>query len=346
MNGLITGSQLRLAVLARQQLLDRAPPAMPVAEVVRRVCGLQTQYAPTAYIGLWSRLAGFQRQVLTTALEQREVIQATLLRNTIHVVAAADYWPMRIAARDAMQRWFLRRPDAPSVRTMRAAAARVQRTIAGGGQLSRAELDSVAGAAGAAGVGMWVDLVRVPPSGTWERRRADRFGLAEDWVGKAPELSVDDARDHVVRSYLTGFGPASAKEIASFCSMTVGDVRPCAERVATRLFRADDGTELFDLDDLPLPDADVAPPVRFIGNWEAILLVHARRALVIREEDRSRIFTAKIPQSLPTFLVDGQVAGTWRFVEGTIEVEPWIELGARRRRQVDAEAAALAELFS
>ena len=268
MNGFITGSQLRLAVLARQQLLDRAPPAMPVAEVVRRVCGLQTQYAPTAYIGLWSRLAGFQRHVLTTALEQREVIQATLLRNTIHVVAAADYWPMRIAARDAMQRWFLRRPDAPSVRTMRAAAARVQRTIAGGGQLSRAELDSwLAGqrpARPASACGSISSVSRRQVPGNVGAPIAS--GWPRTGSATAPELSVDDARDHVVRSYLTGFGPASAKEIASFCSMTVGDVRPCAERVATRLFRADDGTELFDLDDLPLPDADVAPPVRFIGN--------------------------------------------------------------------------------
>src|SRR5918995_953579 len=30
---------------------------------------------------------------------------------------------------------------------------------------------------------LWMDVVRVPPSGTWERRRADLYALAEDWIG-------------------------------------------------------------------------------------------------------------------------------------------------------------------
>ena len=99
---------------------------------------------------------------------------------------------------------------------------------------------------------------------------------------------------------------------------------------------------LLDLDGLPLPDEGVPSPARFLGTWEAILLAHARRALVIREEDRSRIFGTRIPQSLPTFLVDGQVAGTWKFVDGRVEIDAWHDLSAPRRRQVEAEAEALA----
>ena len=309
---------------------------------MRDVCGLQTQYAPTAYIGLWSRLAGFQRDDLTKALEHRTVVQATLLRNTIHIVAATDYWPQRIAVRDVMQRWFLRLTGTPTERAMRAAADRVRKALAGGGEITRKELDSFAATAGGSHVGMWVDLVRVPPSGTWDRRRADRYALAEDWVGPAPHLSVDDARDQLVRSYLTGFGPASVKEIASFCSMNVGDIRDATERVAERRFRAEDGTMLLDLDALPLPDEDSTSPVRFLGTWEAILLTHVRRALVIREEDRRRIFGTRIPQSVPTFLVDGQVAGTWKYVDGSVDIDAWYDFGPRRR-ELDVEAQALAD---
>lgn len=326
-------------MLARQHLLTRA--TTDIVTVVRDVCGLQTQYAPTAYVGLWSRLDGFQRADLTAALEQRSVVQATLVRNTIHVVAATDYWPHRLAVGDVMRRWFLRLPGHPTERTMRAAADRVHKALAGGGEVTRKELDRLASPARGSDVGMWVDLVRAPPSGTWERRRADRYALAEEWIGTASELSVDEARDHLVRCYLTGFGPASVKEIASFCSMNVGDIRGAAERVAARRFRAEDGTDLLDLDGLPLPDENAPAPARFLGTWEAILLAHARRALVIREEDRARIFATRIPQSLPTFLVDGQVAGTWKYVNGTVEVDHWRELSSRQRRELDDEAGAL-----
>ena len=341
--GVLTQRQLQRAVLARQGLLRRAPVGTPIVDIVRAVGGLQTQYAPTAYIGLWSRLAGFRRDDLTSALERRTVIQATLLRGTIHVVAADDYWPLRIAIGDVMRRWFLRTAGAPDERTMRAAAGRVRKALAGGAQVNRKELDRLAGQAGANYVGMWVDLVRVPPSGTWERRRADRYALAEDWVGASPKLSVNDAREHLVRAYLTGFGPASVKEIASFCSMNVADIGEAAGRVVERRFHAEDGTVLLDLDGLPLPDAKTAAPVRFLGTWEAVLLVHARRALIIGEDDRPRIFATRIPQSLPTFLVDGRVAGTWKFVDGTVEVDPWTDLGASRRLRVEAEARALAD---
>ena len=53
------------------------------------------------------------------------------------------------------------------------------------GPLKRKEIEELIGKEAAHGVGLWVDLVRVPPSGTWERRRADLYGLAEDWVGAA-----------------------------------------------------------------------------------------------------------------------------------------------------------------
>ena len=66
-----------------------------------------------------------------------------------------------------------------------------------------------------------------------------------------------------------------------------------------------------------------APVVRFIGTWEALLLVHARRAVILREEDRPRIFSNRTPHSFNTFLVDGVVEGTWRYVDGAIELTPW-----------------------
>jgi len=94
--------------------------------------------------------------------------------------------------------------------------------------------------------------------------------------------------------------------------MTAKDVEPALGRLELRRFAAEDGTELLDLPDLPLPDADTPAPVRFLGTWDACLLVHARRAAILPKAHRPRIFNTKMPQSVGTFLVDGAVAGAWR----------------------------------
>lgn len=80
---------------------------MSIVRGLERIGGLQTQYAPSAYIGLWSRLRSFRRQDLTTALERRQVIQATLMRVTIHMVSAADYPLLTEAIRKGRREWWM-----------------------------------------------------------------------------------------------------------------------------------------------------------------------------------------------------------------------------------------------
>ena len=78
--------ELNRALLARQLLLDRA--RLPLPRALERLAGIQAQYAPSMYVGLWTRLAGFRRESLTRALERRTVVQGTLMRATIHLVSA------------------------------------------------------------------------------------------------------------------------------------------------------------------------------------------------------------------------------------------------------------------
>ncbi|MEX1262905.1 MAG: crosslink repair DNA glycosylase YcaQ family protein [Actinomycetota bacterium] len=87
----LTERQLNRALLARQLLLERSN--MPLPRAVERIDGLQTQYAPSAYVGSWSRLTGFKRGTLTGALERGSIVQATLMWATIHMVSRRDYWP-------------------------------------------------------------------------------------------------------------------------------------------------------------------------------------------------------------------------------------------------------------
>ena len=191
---------------------------------------------------------------------------------------------------------------------------------------------------------MWVDLVRVPPSGTWERRRADLYAAAEDWLPPPVDLTEDTARDHLVRRYLGGFGPATAAEIADWGGMRIGDVTPVLDRLELRRFRDDRGQELVDLPRAPLPDPDTPAPVRFLPAWDATLLVHARRTQILPEEHRPRVFSVKTPHSVGTFLVDGAVAGTWRYADGRVRVDPFGPLDRGTVREIDDEAGRLALL--
>ncbi|MGH2678645.1 MAG: DNA glycosylase AlkZ-like family protein, partial [Actinomycetota bacterium] len=114
------------------------------------------------------------------------------------------------------------------------------------------------------------------------------------------------------------------------------------ERLPTRRFRDERGGELLDLPRQPLPDAGTRAPPRFLSTWEAALLVHARRTQVLPEDYRPLVFNTKTPHSVPTFLADGAVAGTWRFEKGKVRLEPFAPLPRLVRREVESEAAALA----
>jgi len=344
----LSSRALNRALLARQLFLERA--RLPLTRALERIAGLQTQYAPSGYIGLWSRLEAFRRSSLTEALTTRSAVQATLMRSTIHVVSAADYWPFAVATRRARTEWWQRvmAPQLDGI-DMTTVVARVRGILADGPQryeelLARLAAEGVPRAAWN-GIAQMVDLVRVPPSGTWEQRRANLYGLAEDWLGP-PAIDEADALEHLVRRYLGGFGPASRKDLASWTGLPATMLRPVVDALDLRRFRDERGGELLDLPDAPLPDPHTPAPVRFISTWDASLLVHARRSGILPERYRSRVFNTKTPHSVPTFLVDGAVAGTWRHDAGRVELTPFEPLPASTMRDVEDEADRLADFHA
>lgn len=336
----LSARALNRAVLARQLLLERA--SSPVPRVLERMAGLQAQYAPAMYLGLWSRVAGLERDTVTRLLEARTIVQGTLLRSTIHLVTRGDYWPFALGIRAARREWFLRvRKGQVTAAELERAAQRLRAALAHG-PINRAALNAVVEPAAREGVGLWLDLIRVPPSGTWERRRADLFEAADTWLGAPAAVEPEAGVQLLVRRYLGGFGPASRSDIATWAGLPVATIAGALDRLTLRRFRAEDGTELVDLPRAPRPDPATPAPVRFLPTWDAALLVHARRALILPEAYRPRIFHTKAPQSFPTFLVDGAVAGTWRHAGGRIQLEEFHPLDAATRRELAAEGERLA----
>jgi Winged helix DNA-binding domain len=343
----LTARELNRAMLARQFLLERS--SLPMVAIIERMGGLQTQYAPSGYIGLWARMRNFRRDSLTTGLQQRQVIQGTLLRSTIHMVSASDYWLFLSAIRLTRRDWWQRvtrhqisEPDMDSaVRALREQLAKGPRR---GDELKSILAERGLPSFALGGVAQWLEMVRVPPSGTWEHRKADLYGLAETWT--RPTAHAESiGLEHMIRRYLGAFGPASVREIADWGGVPHTKLVPVLAQMSLRHFRDEKGKDLIDMPKAPLPDADTPAPVRFLPTWDATLLVHARRTQIVPERYRPLIFNTRTPHSVPTFLIDGAVAGTWRVDAGRVELNPFEPIPRSVKREVDDEAERLAAFF-
>jgi hypothetical protein len=185
-----------------------------------------------------------------------------------------------------------------------------------------------------------VDLVRVPPSGTWERRRADRLALAEDWIGP-PDATEAEGLVHLVTAYLRGFGPATWRDIAGWAGIALADAKKGGEGLDLVRYRDEKGGELVDLGGEEVPDPDTPAPVRFLPHWDSTLLVHARRTGLVPEPHRTRIFSIRNPFSVGTVLVDGRVVAGWSIMDRRVVVDRYEDVSARDACAIESEREAL-----
>jgi hypothetical protein len=332
----MTLGELNRATLARQLLLERRRlGALPAIE---RLAGMQAQWPPSPYIGLWSRLEGFCRDALERAIRRGDVVKASLMRGTLHLVTAREYALYFAALRETVF-W----GDGSHLQSGLAAAPGM-RELARTGQLSvRDALDYLGREHGHPEVAArrifyvarrHAHLLSAPESALWSARPQSRYQAYPE-----PEaMEVAAARSGLVRRYLAAFGPASKADIAEWSGLRMADFEQALEPL--RRFRDEKGRELYDLPRAPRPSADTPAPVRFLPMWDNLLLAHADRTRFVADEHR-RALVARNGVVAQTVLVDGVVAATWRAEKGRVAVEPFAPLPRAVRREVDEEAAHL-----
>jgi hypothetical protein len=332
----LTVRELNRATLARQLLLERR--RLPLLRALERVAGLQAQWAPAPYVGLWTRVEGFRRETLERALLREQAVRAVLMRGTVHLVSHRDYELLGSAV--ALPAW---------VRAESAALAeRVHDSLLEFGREPRTRAEVLAwlhethGIDHDGGAGLWYALRTVgrithaPASGTWKQPRETRYVLIDhEQVDPLP------ARVHLVRSYLGAFGPATRADIAEWSGLRVRDFEPALESLEPlRRFRDELGRELLDVSRTPLPSGDSQAPVRFLPRYDNLVLSHADRTRVISDEHRRTVIHGG-GMVEATFLVDGFVAGLWRVDAGRVRIEPFAPLPRSSRREVEDEATRL-----
>jgi len=334
----LTLRELNRALLERQLLLERKRVSVP--RVVEMLCALQAQYSPSPYVALWSRLTSFRKEQLTRALEDRQVVKSTLFRITLHITSARDY-PYFAAA------WLpAAREMTPRVTVERMAGLSRKVHAAAQKPITHEQLEAIA--AEEMG-GRWrtrtlAPLLHVPPSGTWGFHGRPGLLVMNAWLG-VDLPSREEGAEHLVKSYLASFGPATQQDLLRFAGVRVGDLRPGLERLELRRFRDERGRELLDLPRAPLPAGDVLAPVRFLPKWDSSLLAYAppERTRILPEKFRSTVIR-KNGDVLPTVLVDGFVAATWNVDRKRgLEIEPLRRLTKAERADVDDEGERLVE---
>ncbi|MFL5758925.1 MAG: winged helix DNA-binding domain-containing protein [Thermomicrobiales bacterium] len=322
---------LNRALLARQLLLDREKRS--AAETIEHLVGMQAQTPNSPYIALWSRIEEFQPKELAGLIVNRGAVRIVLMRSTIHLVTARDCLFLRPLLQSVQNRNLF--SGSPFGRNLtgidldelvsagRAILEEQPRTSKQLGALLRERWPDRDPTSLAMAIRNLAPLIQVPPRGVWGKSGQTMLTTAESWLGRPldPHPSLDD----LILRYLRAFGPATVMDAQNWSGLT--RLRDVFERLRPQLmtFQNEQGKELFDLPDAPRPGPETPAPVRFLPDYDNILLGHADRTRIIADQDRTRFFTGNgvIPGAV---LVDGFVRCAWTIQRDrksvTLMIEP------------------------
>jgi hypothetical protein len=338
---------LNRALLERQMLLRRR--RVSALDAVERLVGLQAQVPRDPYVALWSRLdRRFRPEALAEAIADRRAARMGLLRATLHLVTARDALALRTVIDPVVQRTlhtqspFGRRLVGLDVEELKTVATELleerPRTRAELGPLLAERWPDHDAASLSYAVTYLLPLVQVTPRGIWGQTGRSAFTTVEHWLGRP--LGRETRPDDLVLRYLAVFGPSAPADVQSWSGLQA--MREVLERLRPRLrtFRDERGRELFDVPRIPLPDPDTPAPVRFLPEYDNVLLGHADRTRIVTPETR---LWAEIGWG--TVLVDGFTAARWKLKRkkgaATLQVEPFEKLSRADRAEVAEEGARL-----
>lgn len=350
MSATITTTQL-LALRLRSHNLVARGPRLAIGDVATRMLAVQAQDLVQGGWALGIRARGSTLRDVNRALECGDVIRASPLRGTLHLLAARDlHWllgltsPREIAAAGPRLRQF----DLDD-RALRHARSVTESLLGDRAALPRAEYIRGLEAAGIPTGGQrgyhliwWLAQSGIVCWGP-ARGTAQGLVLTEEWIGESVELAGDDALRELARRYFAGHGPATERDLAWWAKLPLSTAR-AAIRLA--------GTDLTELQHLGMTHwattqtvdeaADhgvrhlrVPATVHALPGYDEYLLGYRDRSAAMPDEVVDRVITGRNGIFHPTMLARGRVIGTWRRSESagrtTATIEPFSELTAPDR---------------
>jgi hypothetical protein len=341
---------LNRALLERQLLLRRHELSAQAA--IEHLVGLQGQAPDAPYVALWSRLEEFEPTELAEALLEKQAVRMPVMRGTVHLVTARDSIALRALSQPALERGFassvwgrgLEGVDLHELGSAGHAALTEPLTRSELGRRLAERWPAHEPLALAYAVTALVPAVQVPPRGIWGQRGQATWVAHDVWLDR--DTAVDPDPDAVVLRYLRAFGPASARDFATWSGLKGARELLDRLRPELRIFRDESGRELFDVVDGPLPDPDTPAPPRFLAEFDNILLSHA---------DRTRVIEGTRKPPIPpgnggvqgTVLIDGFMRASWKLTPGAeLRVTPYTPLARRAATEVAEEGERLLAFLS
>lgn len=347
----LTRRQLNRTLLARQLLLERH--SLDCSTAIETLGGMQSQIPNPPYIGLWTRLRRFEKSYLTASLERRAVVRAPWIRSTLHLVSAADHQRFQAVIQPALARGLR------SFFGARAKGLDIERLIA----IAKPFLESDGPTIGelrdrlqaqdpdadkqamAYAVRSCLPLAQIPPSGTWGVGTRATYTTAESWLGLATPSNLES----LFRRYLAAFGPADVMDFQTWTGMTSLKSQ-LKETLSTLVaYRDEGGRVLYDLPAQPLVADDKPAPIRFLPEYDNILIAHRDRTRILPEDQRKKVFVSA-GRVLGTVIIDGFVAAIWKCERAnkaaTIRVTLFERQPTDALALIEAEGLALARFIA
>jgi hypothetical protein len=297
------------------------PVKLSAAAAIERLVGMQAQAPNLPYVGLWARLQGFRHEELSELMRTRRAVRTSLMRNTIHLVTTEDARRLKPLFQPLHERGFLRgSPWGRDLKTMNPRALldagreimdERPRTIAELARLLAPRFPDHDALSLAYGVRYMLPMVFATPRGIWQAGGPVSLTTVDAWLGSSAATAI--APEELVLRYVGAFGPASPADMRAWSGLAL---RPAFEMLRPRLvtFRDDHGIELFDLPKAPRPPAATAVPVRFLPDYDNILLAHADRTRIMAPGQHLGLFSSNGIMK-GSVLVDGFVRAGWKPIQ-------------------------------
>jgi hypothetical protein len=303
----------------RSVLLTDGPALRAPADVVRWFGAVQSQDFGPAKWSLGQRLPGTTDAEVQQSFDAGQFLRTHVLRPTWHFVTPEDIrWLLRLTGPriHATNAYAYRRAGLDDGAFAKAHFLLAE-ALDGGAHRTRQELADVVGGEGlpSTGFGLGYLLMHAEVDGLIcsgpMRGKQHTYTLLETRVPPAPERDPDEALAELVTRYFTSHGPATAKDLRWWSSLTLTDIARGVQLAGERL-RHDliDGVSYWSgWQETP---AHASPTVHLVQRYDEYVGAFAETKYLLDVSGTARALPPGTVVPNGVLLLDGQIAGHWR----------------------------------
>lgn len=353
--------------LARHHLIDRTGKSL--RDLCRDVCGIQAQVMSSAELACWTRTASVSRDAVHSALwKDRTLVRTSCMRQTLHLLPAADFSIYIIALRRSRMAALLRGMArfGMTVKDLDGLNAMVVDALSSG-PMSQRDLAQAIKLKANPRVVAWAErfwsVVRpavveglvcyAPDQAESGAKRGNAvFVRTDQWLPKQKKIDELEAQRFLLRGFLRAYGPATVQDFAFWSGISVKESRDIWNSLADEITEVSiEGEKRAILNhDLEVFAGNSLPQdvVRLLPGFDPFLLAHAEKGHMVQDEHYKLVYRNQGWIS-PVVLVNGRIAGTWSCAKKgrglSFKAELFEKISKSQRSKIHNEAESLGDFL-